>query len=143
MPDDPLAATTFADLLAPVGGHPRLNRTIRARALEMQGHEVVEADNGRVAMDLLEAEGAGGIDVVLLDLEMPELDGYETLRRVQAQEAPRDLPVIVISAVEELVSVVRCIEMGAADYLPKPFNAAILQARLSTSLAAQRPRDLA
>jgi len=120
----------------------RLNRTILARALQTQGHEVVEADNGRVAMDLLEAEGAGGIDVVLLDLEMPELDGYETLRRIKAQEALRDLPVIVISAVEELVSVVRCIEMGAADYLPKPFNAAILQARLSTSLAAKRLRDL-
>ncbi len=120
----------------------RLNRTILARALETQGHEVVEAENGRVAMDLLQAEGASGIDVILLDLEMPEMDGYETLRRIKASQAIGHLPVIVISAVDELDSVVRCIEMGAADYLPKPFNAAVLRARLSTSLAAKRLRDL-
>jgi class 3 adenylate cyclase len=120
----------------------RLNRIILARALETQGHEVVEAENGRLAMDLLDAEGASGIDVVLLDLEMPEMDGYETLRRIKASDATGHLPVIVISAVDELDSVVRCIEMGAADYLPKPFNAAVLRARLSTSLAAKRLRDL-
>ncbi|HEY8199540.1 MAG TPA: response regulator [Candidatus Limnocylindrales bacterium] len=120
----------------------RLNRTILARALENQGHEVVEAENGRVAMELLEADGASGIDVVLLDLEMPEMDGYETLGRIKASDATAHLPVIVISSVEELDSVVRCIEMGAADYLPKPFNAAVLQARLSTSLAAKRLGDL-
>ena len=120
----------------------RLNRIILARALETQGHEVVEAENGRLAMDLLDAEGASGIDVVLLDLEMPEMDGYETLRRIKASDATDHLPVIVISAVDELDSVVRCIEMGAADYLPKPFNAAVLRARLSTSLAAKRLRDL-
>ncbi len=120
----------------------RLNRIILARALETQGHEVVEAENGRLAMNLLEAEGASGIDVVLLDLEMPEMDGYETLRRIKASDATGHLPVIVISAVDELDSVVRCIEMGAADYLPKPFNAAVLRARLSTSLAAKRLRDL-
>ena len=120
----------------------RLNRSILARALEAQGHEAVEAENGRQAMDLLEADGASGIDVVLLDLEMPEMDGYETLERIKATEAIAYLPVIVISAVDELDSVVRCIAMGAADYLPKPFNAAVLQARLSTSLAAKRLRDL-
>ena len=120
----------------------RLNRTILRRALETQGHEVVEAENGREAMALLEAEGSSGIDVVLLDLEMPEMDGYETLQRIKAADAIGHLPVIVISAVEDLDSVVRCIEMGAADYLPKPFNAAILHARLSTSLATKRLRDL-
>jgi len=120
----------------------RLNRTILARALETQGHQVVEAENGRQALGLLELEGASGIDVVLLDLEMPEMDGYETLQRIKGSEAIAYLPVIVISAVDDLDSVVRCIEMGAADYLPKPFNAAVLQARLSTSLAAKRLRDL-
>jgi adenylate cyclase len=120
----------------------RLNRSILARALEAQGHEVLEADNGRVAMDLLEAEGASGIDVILLDLEMPEMDGYETLRRIKESATIDHLPVIVVSAVDELDSVVRCIQMGAADYLPKPFNAAVLRARLSTSLAAKRLRDL-
>ncbi|MFI5255549.1 MAG: adenylate/guanylate cyclase domain-containing protein [Candidatus Limnocylindrales bacterium] len=120
----------------------KLNRSILARALENQGHEVVEAEDGRQAMAMLEKDDAAGVDVVLLDLEMPEMDGYETLRRIKAADALRHLPVIVISAVDELDSVVRCIEMGAADYLPKPFNAAILHARLSTSLAAKRLRDL-
>ena len=70
------------------------------------------------------------------------MDGYETLGRIKASDSTAHLPVIVISSVEELDSVVRCIEMGAADYLPKPFNAAVLQARLSTSLAAKRLGDL-
>ena len=120
----------------------RLNRRILARALATQGHEVVEADNGRVALELLGADAAGGIDVVLLDLEMPEMDGYETLRRIKSDAATAHLPVIVISAVDQLESVVRCIEMGAADYLPQPFNAAILRARLSTSLSAKHLGDL-
>jgi class 3 adenylate cyclase len=120
----------------------RLNRDILVRAIAAQGHEALEAENGRVALEILSADRDPPIDVVLLDLEMPEMDGYETLRRIKADEALRHLPVIVISAVDELDSVVRCIEMGAADYLPKPFNAAILQARLSTSLAAKRLRDL-
>jgi len=120
----------------------RINRDILVRAIAAQGHEALEAENGRVALELLVADPDPAIDVVLLDLEMPELDGYETLRRIKADEALRHLPVIVISAVDELDSVVRCIEMGAADYLPKPFNAAVLRARLSTSLAAKRLRDL-
>ena len=120
----------------------RLNRSILVRALANQGHEAVEAENGRVALGLLEDPHGRPIDVVLLDLEMPELDGYETLRLIRTNEALRHIPVIVISAVDDLASVVRCIEMGAADYLPKPFNGAILRARVSTSLQAKRARDL-
>ena len=120
----------------------RINRAILVRALEAQGLEAVEAENGRQALEVLGDVNARQIDVVLLDLEMPELDGYETLRRIRAVDALRHVPVIVISAVDELSSVVRCIEMGAADYLPKPFNAAILRARVSTSLQAKRARDL-
>ncbi len=120
----------------------RLNRAILVRALEAQGHEAIEAENGRQALEVLGDANPRQIDVVLLDLEMPELDGYETLRRIRAVDALRHVPVIVISAVDELSSVVRCIEMGAADYLPKPFNAAILRARVSTSLQAKRARDL-
>jgi two-component system, cell cycle response regulator len=119
-----------------------LNRAILGRALHGQGHEVVEAGNGRAALEVLAAAGGRSIDVVLLDIEMPEMDGYETLRRMKADPGLRDLPVIVISAVDELESIVRCIEMGAADYLPKPFNAAILRARVSTSLASKRLRDM-
>jgi adenylate cyclase len=118
-----------------------INRAVLGRALRDQGYEVVEAENGQVALEVLLAAGAVPIDVVLLDIEMPVMDGYETLGRIKSDPALRDLPVIVISAVEELASVVRCIEMGAADYLPKPFNGAILRARVRASLAAKRLRD--
>ncbi len=118
-----------------------LNRAVLGRALRDQGHEVVEAENGRVALEILGAADAAPVDVVLLDIEMPEMDGYETLERIKSDPGLRDLPVIVISAVEELASVVRCIEIGAADYLPKPFNGAILRARVRASLAAKRLRD--
>ena len=85
---------------------------------------------------------AGAIDVVLLDVVMPELDGYETLGAIKADEAIRHLPVIMISGVDELDSVVRCIELGATDYLPKPFNPRILAARIGASLTAKRLHDL-
>jgi CheY-like chemotaxis protein len=117
----------------------RLNRTVLRAALTKQGHEVVEAVNGREALDRL-AEGP--IDVVLLDIVMPVMDGYETLAAIKADPALAYLPVIIISGVDDLASVVRCIEMGATDYLPKPFQPAILQARLDSSLAAKRLRDL-
>jgi adenylate cyclase len=120
----------------------RLNRSILVHALEQQGHAALEAADGRAALELLGSDEGQGIDVVLLDLEMPELDGYEVLRRMKADAALRHIPVIVISAVDELDSVVRCIEMGAADYLPKPFDASILRARLSASLASKRLHDL-
>lgn len=117
----------------------RLNRMLLRRALEGQGHKVSEAENGRQALVSLAGEA---FDVVLLDIVMPELDGYATLEAIKADPALRHLPVIVISGVEEIASVVRCVEMGATDYLPKPFQPAILRARLDSSLAAKRLRDL-
>ena len=82
------------------------------------------------------------VDVVLLDLEMPMLDGYETLARMKSDERLRHLPVIVVSSIEDLDSVVRCIKIGATDYLPRPFNAEVLRARLNASLAEKRLHDL-
>ena len=79
---------------------------------------------------------------MLLDVVMPEMDGYETLAAIKADEALRHLPVIMISGVDELDSVVRCIELGATDYLPKPFNPTILAARVRASLAGKRLHDL-
>ena len=117
----------------------RLNRTVLRAALTKQGHEVVEAVDGREALDRL-AEGP--IDVVLLDIVMPVMDGYETLEAIKADPELGHIPVIIISGVDDIASVVRCIEMGATDYLPKPFQPAILQARLDSSLAAKRLRDL-
>ena len=116
-----------------------MNRKVLRAALERAGHTTEQAANGRAALELLADRP---VDVVLLDLVMPEMDGYETLAAIKANEALRHLPVIVISGVDELDSVVRCVEMGAADYLPKPFNAALLRARINASLAGKRLRDL-
>jgi len=119
-----------------------MSRMVLTTALEADGHTSVTAEHGLQALELLQANGQHDIDVVLLDLEMPELDGYETLARIKADDRLRHLPVIVISAVEELDSVVRCIENGATDYLPKQFDPAVLRARLNSSLAAKRLHDL-
>ena len=119
-----------------------VNQLVLTRALTANGHTPVTAEHGLQALELLASEDGPPIDVVLLDLEMPELDGYETLRRIKADDRFHHLPVIVISSVDELDSVVRCIEVGAIDYLPKPFNAAVLRARLNASLAEKRLRDL-
>ncbi len=119
-----------------------VNRMVLKRALEAQGHEVVTAENGLRALELLLAQRERPVDVVLLDLVMPGLDGYETLGRIKSDETLRDLPVIVISAVDDLSTAVRCIELGAADYLPKPFDPAVLKARLRASLAEKRVRQL-
>jgi len=116
-----------------------LNRRVLVRALETEGHVAEQAADGRAALELLRA---GAFDVVLLDLVMPEMDGYETLAAIKADDALRHVPVIVISGIDELDSVVRCIEMGATDYLPKPFNGALLRARVNASLAGKRLRDL-
>ena len=117
----------------------KVNRMLLRRGLAEQGVDAIEAEDGRQALDLLATEA---VDVILLDLLMPVLDGYATLERIKADERLRHLPVIVITAVEDLDSVVRCIELGATDYLPKPFNAAVLRARVTASLAGKRLRDL-
>lgn len=116
-----------------------MNRMQLARLLGAQGHSVTTAENGRQALDLIQEQP---FDVVLLDIMMPEMDGYQLLERIKADPRLRELPVIVISAVDEMDSVVRCIEMGAEDYLPKPFNPTLLEARLGTSLQRKRLRDL-
>ena len=120
----------------------QVNRMVLTKALAADGHTPVTAEHGLEALELLRSEDEPPVDVVLLDLEMPELDGYETLARIKADERFHHLPVIVISSVDELDSVVRCIEIGAADYLPKPFNAPVLRARLNASLAEKRLHDL-
>ena len=132
-----------------------VNRKLLARLLETLGVEAVEAGDGRSALATLGASApasasasasapapASDVDVVLLDIEMPEMDGYATLEAIKADEALRHLPVIMVSSVDELDSVVRCIELGAADYLPKPFSPPILAARIRSSLNAKRLHDL-
>ena len=117
----------------------RLNRQLLTRSLEQAGHVVRTADNGREALDLLRDDPP---DVVLLDIVMPELDGVSVLEQMKADAGLNHVPVIMISAVDELESVVRCIEMGAEDYLPKPFDPVLLRARINAGLAKTRLHDL-
>jgi class 3 adenylate cyclase len=119
-----------------------VNRKLLVQLLGRLGLQSIEVEDGAAALAVLHADGPAGIDVVLLDVVMPELDGFETLAAIKADEALRDLPVIMVSGVDELDSVVRCIEMGATDYLSKPLNPQILGARINASLAAKRLRDL-
>jgi signal transduction histidine kinase len=117
----------------------RMNRIKLSRSLEQQGHSVGLAENGQQALDTLQTES---FDVVLLDILMPGMDGYQVLERIKNDPELRDIPVIVISALDEIDSAVRCIEMGAEDYLPKPFNPVLLRARLNASLQKKKLRDL-
>jgi sigma-B regulation protein RsbU (phosphoserine phosphatase) len=114
------------------------NRDVLSRQLERQGYAVAIAEDGQAALDQL---GTINVDLVLLDIMMPEMDGYEVLQRLKADEALRHIPVIMISALSELDSVVRCIELGAEDYLPKPFEPTLLKARVGACLDKKRARD--
>jgi two-component system cell cycle response regulator len=116
-----------------------LNRMLLVTSLEEQGFEAEMAEDGLQALELLRSRP---FDVVLLDLLMPEMDGYATLAEIKQDPALQHLPVIIISALDEMESVIRCIEMGATDYLPKPFDPALLRARINASLATKRLRDL-
>ena len=116
----------------------KVSRLLLGRGLEQQGHLVTFAENGRTALDLLHARP---FDLVLLDVMMPELDGAQVLERVVGDPDLRDIPIIMISASDELDSVVRCIELGAEDFLTKPLNAVLLKARIGASLEKKRLRD--
>jgi adenylate cyclase len=116
-----------------------LNRLLLARALQAEGYTVATAEDGQQALARLHEQP---FDVVLLDLLMPDMDGYQVLEYMKDDHALRHIPVIVVSALEEMESVVRCIEMGAIDYLPKPFDPILLRARINACLAGKRLHDL-
>ncbi|MDH4207901.1 MAG: response regulator, partial [Anaerolineae bacterium] len=115
-----------------------MNRDTLSRHLERQGHTVAVAENGRQALAMVKTHF---FDLVLLDIMMPEMNGYQVLQRLKDDDTWRDIPVIMISALDEIDSVVRCIEMGAEDYLPKPFDPVLLRARISACLEKKRLRD--
>lgn len=116
----------------------KINRIMLSNQLMMEGHTVLAAASGREAIELLAQQS---IDVVLLDLLMPEIDGFQVLEHMKAQERLRHLPVIIISALDEMGSVVRSIQMGATDHLHKPCDPFLLRARINTSLANKRHQE--
>ncbi|HLH26842.1 MAG TPA: response regulator [Chloroflexota bacterium] len=152
LPSSPLPAASPAEAHAAPDGSPApgaagallvvddnaLNRDMLARRLERLGYGVTLAENGRQALALLRAQP---VDLVLLDVMMPEMDGYEVLAVRQQDPRLRDVPVIMLSALDELDSVVRCIAMGAEDYLPKPFDPVLLRARIGACLEKKRLHD--
>ncbi len=114
------------------------NRDVLGRRLEREGFRVSSAENGRRALEMVRATS---FDLVLLDIMMPEIDGYQVLSQMKADPHLHDIPVIMISALDEIQSVVRCIETGAEDYLNKPFDPVLLRARIGASLEKKRLRD--
>ena len=116
----------------------KVNRLLLSRSVELLGHRVMLAENGRIALEKLQSEP---FDLLLLDIEMPELDGFAVLEQLKADPQLREMPVIVTSSVEGLDNVVRCINLGAEDYLHKPVNQVLLKARIGASLEKKRLRD--
>lgn len=115
-----------------------VNRDLLARRLQRQGHVVTAAEDGLQALELMRSLP---FDLVLLDIMMPHMNGYQVLENLKADERLRHIPVIMISAVDDIDSIVRCIELGAEDYLSKPFNPVLLKARISACLEKKRLRD--
>ena len=115
-----------------------MNRIMLSRYTARLGYRASLAENGRQALEKLLNEP---FDLVLLDVQMPEMDGYQVLEQMKVHPRLREIPVIMISAVDELESTVRCIELGAQDYLPKPFNPVLLRARLAACLERKQLRD--
>jgi CheY-like chemotaxis protein len=115
-----------------------MNRDVLLRSLERQGHNNVQAQNGKEALSILREKD---VDLLLLDIMMPVMDGYQVLEIMKADERLCHIPVIVLSAVDEIDSVVKCIQLGAEDYLVKPFNKEVLRARIKNCLEKKRLRD--
>jgi adenylate cyclase len=116
----------------------KVNRLLLMRSLELLGHRVESAENGRIALEMLRR---APFDLVLLDMAMPEMDGFQVLESMVGDAQLRDIPVIVTSALEGVADVVRCVELGADDYLRKPVNPVLLKARINSSLEKKRLRD--
>jgi adenylate cyclase len=119
----------------------KVNRILLARSLEQYGHKVEIAENGKQALEKLRADSEDSFDLVLLDIEMPEMNGYQVLESCLQDSELRDIPIIMTSSLDEIDSVVKCVELGAEDYLNKPVNPILLRARVNASLEKKRLRD--
>ena len=116
----------------------KMNRLKISMAVKNLGHTTTLAENGRRALDIMQIQA---VDLVLLDIIMPELDGYQVLAEMKSQTHLRDIPVIIISGQEELASIIKAIELGAEDYLPRTFDPILLKARIGACLEKKRLRD--
>jgi len=116
-----------------------MNRDMLMRRLNKENYKVILAADGKRALEELQSEN---IDLVLLDIMMPIMDGYEVLERIKADENMMLIPIIMITAVDDMESTIKCIELGAEDYLPKPFNPILLRARIGASLEKKRLSDM-
>ncbi len=114
------------------------NRDLLSRRLTRDGHRVATAAGGQLALDAL---AGAEFDLVLLDLMMPDISGLDVLVRMRSDDRLRDVPVIMITALTETDSAIRCIEAGAVDYLPKPFDPVLLRARIGACLERKRWHD--
>lgn len=115
-----------------------VNRDLLSRRLQRQGHLITMAEDGIQALEMMRSKT---IDLVLLDIMMPKMNGYEVLEQAKSDPDLRHIPIIMISAVDDIDSVVKCIELGAEDYLSKPFNPVLLKARTAACLEKKRLRD--
>lgn len=130
---------TVADAALLVVDDNEDNRYTLTRRLSREGYaNIATATNGREALKMLQAQP---VDLVLLDIMMPDMNGYEVLERLKADPHLRHIPVIMISAIDEIESVIRCVELGAEDYLSKPFNPTLLRARVGASLERKKLQD--
>ncbi|MFN8433544.1 MAG: response regulator [Anaerolineales bacterium] len=116
----------------------KVNRMALSRSLELQGHMVETAENGKEGLEKFQT---GTFDLMLLDIEMPVMNGFEVLEACLNDVDLRQIPIIMTSAMEELDAVVKCVELGAEDYLTKPVNPILLRARVNASLEKKRLRD--
>ena len=116
----------------------KVNRILLSRGLEQYGHTIETAENGKQALDMLKR---GSYDLILLDIEMPEMNGYQVLEACLQDDELSNIPIIMTSSLDEIDSVVKCVELGAEDYLNKPLNPILLRARVNTSLEKKRLRD--
>lgn len=115
-----------------------INRDLLTRHLTLRGYRVLSMEHGRWAIEILETEQ---VDLILLDLDMPKMNGYETLERLKADARLAMIPVIVVSAADAAGVVIRCIRLGAEDYVAKPLDPVVLSARVAAGVARKRERD--
>lgn len=135
-PSDPASSPQQPPIL--VVDDNAANRDMLARRLARQGHEVIVAADGYQALEMLRTRA---FSLVLLDISMPRMDGYEVLQQIKSDQVLRHVPVVMVTAIDDTESTAKCIEMGAEDYLPKPFNPHLLRARVNACLARKQLHD--